>query len=300
MAVNGVQLAGVQVQLRPDASTGTVTSVAASVPPPLLLSGSPITSAGTLAVTWSLAQGDLLYGSAANTVSLLNKDTNATRYLSNTGTTNNPAWAQVALGTGVSGILSPANGGTGVANNASSTLTISGNFGTTFTVGATTSLTLPSSGTLLSSDSAGVATTVVTTSQFDKTNDVTLANIPGLSVNVSAATTYVFEATLFTTSNVGTGVQAAIAGTCTATSIIYEGTTYSAGVSIATAGTRTTTKGAAVGGVTAVTVARIDITGTIVVANAGTLTVQFAENAGIALTTSSVLVNSKFTVIKVG
>ena len=49
---------------------------------------------------------------------------------------------------GSTGILSPADGGTGVANNAASTLTISGNFPTTFTVGASTSLTLPSSGSL--------------------------------------------------------------------------------------------------------------------------------------------------------
>ena len=44
--------------------------------------------------------------------------------------------------------LSPASGGTGVANNAASTLTISGNFPTTLTVGASTSVTLPSSGSL--------------------------------------------------------------------------------------------------------------------------------------------------------
>ena len=44
--------------------------------------------------------------------------------------------------------LPPASGGTGVANNAASTLTISGNFPTTLTVGATTSVTLPSSGSL--------------------------------------------------------------------------------------------------------------------------------------------------------
>ena len=49
---------------------------------------------------------------------------------------------------GSTGILSPAGGGTGVANNAGSTLTISGNFPTTFTVGASTSLTLPPSGSL--------------------------------------------------------------------------------------------------------------------------------------------------------
>ena len=48
----------------------------------------------------------------------------------------------------VSGIVGPANGGTGVSNNAASTLTISGAFATTLTVGATTSVTLPASGAL--------------------------------------------------------------------------------------------------------------------------------------------------------
>jgi len=44
--------------------------------------------------------------------------------------------------------VTPAQGGTGVANNASSTLTISGAFGTTLTVSGTTAITLPTSGTL--------------------------------------------------------------------------------------------------------------------------------------------------------
>ena len=44
--------------------------------------------------------------------------------------------------------LSPASGGTGVANNAASTLTISGSFATTLTVTAGTGVTLPTTGTL--------------------------------------------------------------------------------------------------------------------------------------------------------
>lgn len=60
----------------------------------------------------SATQGDIIYASAANTWSVLAKNTTATRYLSNTGTSNNPAWAQVALSTGVSGQLPLANGGT--------------------------------------------------------------------------------------------------------------------------------------------------------------------------------------------
>lgn len=79
--------------------------------------GLPLTTGvtGTLGVTnggnglTSAVQGDIRYASAANTIVALAKDTNATRYLSNTGSSNNPAWAQVALATGVSGNLPAAN-----------------------------------------------------------------------------------------------------------------------------------------------------------------------------------------------
>jgi len=53
----------------------------------------------------STAQGDILYASATNTLVNLAKSTSSTRYLSNTGASNNPAWAQVSLTTGVSGNL---------------------------------------------------------------------------------------------------------------------------------------------------------------------------------------------------
>jgi hypothetical protein len=57
----------------------------------------------------TVAQGDLLYGSATDVLSRLAKDANATRYLSNTGASNNPAWAQVNLADGVTGDLPFAN-----------------------------------------------------------------------------------------------------------------------------------------------------------------------------------------------
>ena len=57
----------------------------------------------------TIAQGDLLYGSAAGIISNLAKNTTATRYISNTGTNNNPAWAQINLANGVTGNLSTAN-----------------------------------------------------------------------------------------------------------------------------------------------------------------------------------------------
>lgn len=77
-------------------------------------------NAGGTAPSWQpsatsvlTTQGDLLYASAANTLARLAKNTTATRYLSNTGTSNNPAWAQIDLSNGVTGTLPVANGGTG-------------------------------------------------------------------------------------------------------------------------------------------------------------------------------------------
>lgn len=55
-------------------------------------------------------QGDILYnGVTANEFVALNKSTSATRYLSNTGSSNAPAWAQVNLGNGVTGSLPSGN-----------------------------------------------------------------------------------------------------------------------------------------------------------------------------------------------
>lgn len=64
-------------------------------------------------------QGDTLFASGTNVLAALAKNTNATRYVSNTGTSNNPAWAQVNLANGVTGNLGVANLNSGTSASSS-------------------------------------------------------------------------------------------------------------------------------------------------------------------------------------
>lgn len=75
-------------------------------------------------------QGDIIFASAANTYINLAKDANATRYLSNTGASNNPAWAQITLTDGVTGVLPVANGGTNASSWTAGSVIFAGAGGT--------------------------------------------------------------------------------------------------------------------------------------------------------------------------
>jgi hypothetical protein len=96
---------------------------------------------------YNIVQGDLLYGSAASTTTRLPKDTNATRYLTNKGASNNPSWSTVTLSNGVDGILSSTNGGTGNASTTFAGQTIARTY------------TLPDANATILTDNADVSLT---------------------------------------------------------------------------------------------------------------------------------------------
>lgn len=118
---------------------GTVTSISGSGGTTgLTLTGGAITTSGTLTLGGTLitsnggtgvasyTQGDIIFYNSGTAFTKLAKDIGTTRYLSNTGTSNNPAWAQINLPSGVTGILPVANGGTGVWVDYSATSTVTG------------------------------------------------------------------------------------------------------------------------------------------------------------------------------
>lgn len=128
------------------------------------------TLAGSLS-TPAVVQGDLWYGSAAGVISALAKNASSTRYLSNTGASNGPAWAQVDLTSGVTGTLPIANGGTNDNGSAWTTYspgitcvtgspTVGTNAGRYKTLGKTIWINISIQISAVSTCSGGIKTTV--------------------------------------------------------------------------------------------------------------------------------------------
>jgi len=136
-------------------------------------------------------QGDIVIASGANTPIRLAKSTTSTQYLANTGTSNAPAWNEVALTTGVSGVLPVANGGTNASSLADKSVLITQDSGTD-TVAA---VTMTTNGQLLIGGSSNGPTVAVLTQGDNMTitngdGTITLTAVPSISVSkVMAYTT---------------------------------------------------------------------------------------------------------------
>ena len=196
-------------------------------------------------------QGGIIYLSSVagsvGTATWLPFTGTATRYLSNTGGAGTvPSWSQIDLTTGVTGVLPPLNGGTGVANANTNTLTLggpvtfAGAFGTgvTFNFSGTTGVNFPTSGTL--------ATTTSTNFIFNQTTQQASSNfnITGQGQGASFTGTDAATGTGLTVrgGNGSAGAGAALTlsgGTST-------GTSAGAGVSITGTAASTTGSGGAI------------------------------------------------------
>jgi len=164
---------GVSAPTWASAGATGVTSVASTFTGGIVsVSGTPITSTGTLAytvagtsggipyfssgTTWAtsaaLTQYGVVYGGGAGAAPVSTAAGTA-GYALIANSAAAPTFQQVSLTAGVTGVLPAANGGTGV-NNSTNTLTMAGSvthagaFTQTFTATGNTSVTLPTSGTL--------------------------------------------------------------------------------------------------------------------------------------------------------
>lgn len=130
--------------------------VAADVP---TLNQNTTGTAANVTGTVAIANGGTGQTTRQNAINALAGAVTSGQYLRGNGTdvvmsaiqaADVPTLNQSTTGTAanVTGIVAPANGGTGVANNSANTITFSGNFGLTATLSGTTSVTFPTSGTL--------------------------------------------------------------------------------------------------------------------------------------------------------
>jgi hypothetical protein len=132
--------------------------------------------------------------------------------------------------------------------------------------------------------------------QFDKT-DTTLANVTfDHAFNVSATRTYQINAKIYFDADVTGGSKWAIGGTATAAAVVYQINVICNATNLFVINSRQTALAGSVGQA-GCTAGYTEINGTITVNAAGTLTLQFAQNA--ASGTSSILVGSTMELTKI-
>lgn len=213
-----------------------------------LIKDSGIATSAIIAFPGSTAQGDLLYLSAANTLARLAKSASSTKALCNTGTSNNPAWCQIDLTTGITNVLPFANGGTGLSSASDDQLMISSG-------SAWVAKTIPdcvdsggnhlnytqSSNTLSCGTSGGggggtTITVATITSDVVLTTPTTYTDVTGLSFSLAANTVYYLHCSLIGTSSFASTPNVSINGPSSPTLLaLNQITEYNAGTVLASA-----------------------------------------------------------------
>jgi len=179
---------GDDVTVNVSAGTGTVTSVALSGGTTgLTVSGSPITTTGTITLAGTLAVanggtgqssyavGDLLYASTTTALSKL-ADVATGNALISGGVGVAPSWGKVGLTTHVSGTLPTTNGGTNLTSFTSGGIVYA----------SSTSALATSSALVFNGTNLSVGTTALSSGKFSTLADLTLVN--GLVIRDSATT----------------------------------------------------------------------------------------------------------------
>lgn len=139
----------------------------------------------------------------------------------------------------ITNVTLPQYGGTGIANNAASTITISGNYATTITVTGATAITFPTTGTLITNAvttlSSLVSIGTITTGVWNGTVVTAVYGGTGVANNVACTVTssgnYAYTRTLTGATNVTfptTGTLSTLAGTEALTNKSINGMTITA------------------------------------------------------------------------
>lgn len=114
----------------------------------LTLVGDLVTAGGAYNLTLTMSAATNVTLPTTGTLATLAGAETFTQKVSYNGLVITADTGAITSGSWTATVISPVYGGTGIANNVASTITISGAYGLTLTVSNTTSLTLPTTGTL--------------------------------------------------------------------------------------------------------------------------------------------------------
>ena len=149
----------------------------------------------------------------------------------------------------LTGFMMPINGGTGIANNNDSTLTLSGAYPTTIKITAATGVTLPTTGTLYGTTIASISSAQLLNSLTDETGtgssvfstSPTFTGVPSGPTAAFGTNTTQLATTGFVTANINRNKYSSVSGssiisTSSATDVVADGMTLTpdAGIYVVT------------------------------------------------------------------